>query len=139
MRWLSQVLVSPADAQTPARRRAILLVREAAAAFQRGDMQRTLERAGAATAADSTYPRAYVYRGVALQRLGDRVGARVAYNRVLALAPNGRRCSAYVRNKLQQPGTCRALVTGDVRCAPRGTVRVSVGAANESGVSGRKT
>jgi hypothetical protein len=127
---LSEVLVPPANAQTPARRRAILLVREAAAAFQRGDMKRTLDRAGAAITADPSYPRAYVYRGVALQRLGDRAGARVAYNRVLALAPTGED-AAYVRNKLKQLGPAAPLVTGRPS-APRGTVRVPVGSANEA-------
>jgi WD40 repeat protein len=117
-------------AQTPARRRAILLVRDAATAFQRGDMNRTLDLTGAATAADPAYPRAYIYRGVALQRLGNREAARAAYNRVLALAPASQDAS-YARTKLKELGLPRSLMTRRPS-APPGTVRVPVGSTNEA-------
>ncbi|HEX8234901.1 MAG TPA: hypothetical protein VF600_03010 [Abditibacteriaceae bacterium] len=130
---LAQVLVPRALAQTvqtPARRRAILLVRDAATAFQRGNMNRTLALTGAATAADPSYPRAYIYRGVALEKLGNRGAARVAYNRVLALAP-GSQDAAYARSKLKEMGSPATLVARPLNLSRR-TVRVPVGSVNEA-------
>jgi hypothetical protein len=135
---LTQVLMPRALAQTvqsPARRRAILLVRDAATAFQRGDMNRTLALTGAAIAADSSYPRAYIYRGVALQRLGNREAAGAAYHRVLALAP-GSQDAAYARTKLKELGLPRTLEARRSNL-PRRTVRVPVGDANEAEYPGQ--
>jgi WD40 repeat protein len=100
--WMVPPAVAQAG-QSSARRRAIMLVREAASVFQRGDMSRTLALVNRAITADASYPRAHVYRGVVLLRQGNREAARAAFNRVLVLAP-GSPDATYARTKLKELG-----------------------------------
>jgi WD40 repeat protein len=77
-----------AFAQSTGRLKAIELVKDAAAVFGRGDMNRVIRLCRQALALDPTYPRAYTWLGAAYQRQGNRETACSAFNRVLKLAPN---------------------------------------------------
>lgn len=81
--------------------RAIALVKEAEAAFLRGDYNRTILLCRQATAANPRYPRAYTWMGAAYEKRGQMELARQAYGRVLSLSATGQDAT-YVRARLSR-------------------------------------
>jgi hypothetical protein len=112
---------------TSATQRAIELVKSAQTAYERGDYDRALKLCLQANAADPRYARAYTWMGAVYEVRGQKVQARQAYQRVLALAPDSPDAK-HSRRRLRLLETTR-----DTKVGPASTAGVTpMGGSSQS-------